>query len=74
MGVNCQATAWQLTSISNGHCVQDLGRFCCVLLGQNRPSNTQHASSYFDKNDENDGGGDDKKNILFVAPATTPKI
>eukprot|EP00957_Ditylum_brightwellii_P136019 10372682-Ditylum_brightwellii.AAC.1 len=43
MGVNCQATAWQLTSISNYHCIQDLGGFFCVLLGQNRPSNTQQA-------------------------------
>eukprot|EP00957_Ditylum_brightwellii_P104366 7948424-Ditylum_brightwellii.AAC.1 len=73
MGVNCQATAWQLTPISNGRCVWDLGRFCCVLLDQNRPSNTQQALLYFDKNDKNKGGGDDKKNILFVAPATTPK-
>eukprot|EP00957_Ditylum_brightwellii_P053855 4080102-Ditylum_brightwellii.AAC.1 len=70
MGVNCQATAWQLTPISYCHCVQDLGGLCCVLLGQNRLSNTQQA---FHKNDENNGGGDNKKNILFVAPANPPK-
>eukprot|EP00957_Ditylum_brightwellii_P115440 8804669-Ditylum_brightwellii.AAC.1 len=73
MGVNCQATACQLTPISNGRCVWDLDGFCCVLLGQNRPSNTQHASSFFHKNNKNNGGGDNKKNTLFVAPATSPK-
>eukprot|EP00957_Ditylum_brightwellii_P036881 2792918-Ditylum_brightwellii.AAC.1 len=70
MGINCQATAWQLTPISNGCCVWDLGWFCCELLGQNRPSNTQHALLFFHKNDKNDGGGDNKTNILFVAPDT----
>eukprot|EP00957_Ditylum_brightwellii_P051576 3911373-Ditylum_brightwellii.AAC.1 len=72
MGVNCQATAWQLTPISNGCCVRDLGGFCCVLLGQDIPSNTQHALSFFHEKDKNNSGGDDKKNILFVAPATPP--
>eukprot|EP00957_Ditylum_brightwellii_P074823 5686403-Ditylum_brightwellii.AAC.1 len=67
MGGNCQATAWQLTPISNSRCVLDLGGFCCVLLGQNKPSKTQQASLFFHKNND---GSDNKKNILFVAPAT----
>eukprot|EP00957_Ditylum_brightwellii_P162945 12407579-Ditylum_brightwellii.AAC.1 len=70
MGVNCQATAWQFTFIGNDCCFWDLGGFCYVLLGQNRPSNTQHALSFFH---ENNDGGNDKKNILFVAPATPSK-
>eukprot|EP00957_Ditylum_brightwellii_P069706 5293534-Ditylum_brightwellii.AAC.1 len=70
MGVNFQATAWQLTPISNCHCAWDLGRFCCVLLGQNRPSNTQQA---LHKNNENGSGSNNKKNIFLVAPATLPK-
>eukprot|EP00957_Ditylum_brightwellii_P136887 10439532-Ditylum_brightwellii.AAC.1 len=70
MGVNCQTTAWQLTLISNGCCVRGLGGFCCVMLGQNRPSNTQQASLFFHKNNKNNGGSDNKKNILFVAPST----
>eukprot|EP00957_Ditylum_brightwellii_P067725 5141267-Ditylum_brightwellii.AAC.1 len=70
MGVNCQAPAWQLTPISNCHCVRDLGEFCCVLLGQNGPSSTQQALLFFHKNDKNDSGGNDKKNIFLVAPAT----
>eukprot|EP00957_Ditylum_brightwellii_P209383 15361535-Ditylum_brightwellii.AAC.1 len=69
MGVNCQATTWQLTTISNCCCVQDLGGFCCVLLGQNRPSNTQHALSFFH---ENNSGSNNKKNIFPVVPATSP--
>eukprot|EP00957_Ditylum_brightwellii_P089442 6810998-Ditylum_brightwellii.AAC.1 len=69
MGVNCQATAWQLTPMSNCHCVPDLGGFCYVLLGQSRPSNTQQAPLFFHKNN---GGGNDKKNIVFVTPATSP--
>eukprot|EP00957_Ditylum_brightwellii_P067909 5155717-Ditylum_brightwellii.AAC.1 len=72
MGINCQATAWQLTPISNDCCFRDLGGFCYVLLDQNRPSNTQHALSFFHENNKNDGGSNDKKNILFVAPATPP--
>eukprot|EP00957_Ditylum_brightwellii_P043929 3332800-Ditylum_brightwellii.AAC.1 len=69
MGVNSQATAWQLTPRSNCRRVRDLGELSCVLLGQNRPSNTQQAPSFFCKNS---GGDNDKKTILFVAPATTP--
>eukprot|EP00957_Ditylum_brightwellii_P063794 4840887-Ditylum_brightwellii.AAC.1 len=70
MGVNCQTTAWQLTPICNSHSVWDLGGFCCVFLGQNRHSNTQQALSFFLKNNKNDSGGDNKKNILFIDPAT----
>eukprot|EP00957_Ditylum_brightwellii_P133536 10181365-Ditylum_brightwellii.AAC.1 len=71
MGVKSQATGWQLTPISNCHCVRELGGFCCVLMGQNRPSNTQQA---LHKNDKNNGGGNNKKNIFLVAPATpTPQ-
>eukprot|EP00957_Ditylum_brightwellii_P049974 3788392-Ditylum_brightwellii.AAC.1 len=70
MGVNCQATAWQLTPIGDCHCDRDLGGFCCVLLSQNRPSNTQQAPLFFHKNDN---GGNDKKVFLFVVPATSPK-
>eukprot|EP00957_Ditylum_brightwellii_P040431 3060192-Ditylum_brightwellii.AAC.1 len=76
MGVKCQATvkcqaiAWHLTPISNCHCIQDLGGFGCVLLGQNRPSNTQQT---LHKNNKNDGGGNNKKNIFLVAPAILPK-
>eukprot|EP00957_Ditylum_brightwellii_P188730 14366369-Ditylum_brightwellii.AAC.1 len=67
MGVNSQATAWQLTPIGDCRCVRDLGGFCCMLLGQSRPINTQQALLFFHKNN---GGGDNKKNILFVAPST----
>eukprot|EP00957_Ditylum_brightwellii_P034833 2639464-Ditylum_brightwellii.AAC.1 len=70
MGVNCQATAWQLTPISNCRRVWDLCGFCCVLLGQNRPSNPQQA---LHENDKNNGGSNNKKNIFLVAPATLPK-
>eukprot|EP00957_Ditylum_brightwellii_P062703 4758793-Ditylum_brightwellii.AAC.1 len=71
MGVNFQATAWQLTPISYCCCVWDLGGFCCELLGQNRTSNTQQA---LHEHNQNDGGGNDKKNIFLVAPATLPKL
>eukprot|EP00957_Ditylum_brightwellii_P195860 14922524-Ditylum_brightwellii.AAC.1 len=73
MEVNCHATAWQLTPISNCHWVRDLGGLCCVLLGQNRPSNTQQAPSFLHKNDKNNGGGDNNKNILFVEIPATPQ-
>eukprot|EP00957_Ditylum_brightwellii_P063652 4831541-Ditylum_brightwellii.AAC.1 len=69
MGVNCQATAWQLTPYVT-HCVQDLGRFCCVSLGQNRLSNTQQALLFFHKNNS---GRDNNKNIFFVEIPVTPK-
>eukprot|EP00957_Ditylum_brightwellii_P054818 4154273-Ditylum_brightwellii.AAC.1 len=71
MGVNCQATAWQLTPISDGHCVRDLDGFCCVLLYQNRPSNIQHALSFFHENDKNNGGSDNKKTSCLL-PQPTP--
>eukprot|EP00957_Ditylum_brightwellii_P114950 8766843-Ditylum_brightwellii.AAC.1 len=70
MGVKCQAKAWQLTPISNCYWVWYLGGFCCVLLGQNRPSNTQQAPLFFHKNN---GGSNGKKNILFVTSATPLK-
>eukprot|EP00957_Ditylum_brightwellii_P137894 10513418-Ditylum_brightwellii.AAC.1 len=40
-----------------------------LSVDSHRPSNIQQALSFFHKND---GGGDNKKNILFVAPASPP--
>eukprot|EP00957_Ditylum_brightwellii_P153695 11697620-Ditylum_brightwellii.AAC.1 len=71
MGVNCQEAAWQLTAISNCCWVRDLGGLCCVLLCQNRPSNTQQAPLLFHEDDKKDSGRDNNNNILFVEiPAT----
>eukprot|EP00957_Ditylum_brightwellii_P015056 1136073-Ditylum_brightwellii.AAC.1 len=73
MEVNCQAAAWQLTPISNCCWVRDLVGLCCVLLGQNRPNNTQQAPSFFHKNDKNDSGRGNNKNILSVEIPATPQ-
>eukprot|EP00957_Ditylum_brightwellii_P070129 5327008-Ditylum_brightwellii.AAC.1 len=42
-----------------------------LAVDSHRPRNTQQAPLFFQEN--NGGGNDNKKNILFVTPATPPK-
>mmetsp|Transcript_37172 Transcript_37172/g.54438 ORF Transcript_37172/g.54438 Transcript_37172/m.54438 type:complete len:93 (-) Transcript_37172:13-291(-) len=73
------------STLKNIHpCIYDLGERSVFVLhwgSQNWGSVINRVSKnslsyvvFVRKNNENDGGGGDKKNILFVAPATPPKV
>eukprot|EP00957_Ditylum_brightwellii_P168561 12830463-Ditylum_brightwellii.AAC.1 len=73
MRVNCQATAWQLTSISNCRCVQDLGEFAVCYWVKIDPATHSKRCCFFTKMAKTTVAGTTTKASFLLKSPPPPK-